>query len=303
MRRTLALAALALAGCGEVAAPPPPAPEGTLFLAGREPGTLIRVDTATGEVTRHEPPGLGPGDPPYMVHFTGGRLVTFALGRTTSFTPDVSTPQNLGEAWFFVPSATPGRVWNILLEQGTNIRFRGVREVTVDGRPTFARRARVPGWPLAAAVPGGLLLQRKTLRLWDPASGRVTRVPGVFPRAVHGSLVASCAQRCRRIHLFDTRTGADATVRFANATEGAFSPDGKLLAVRDEPGRIAVIDVERRTVREVTRAPADYPLLAWASSGWLFYNAGGGRLGAWRPNEPARVLPMNVGPFVDMTSD
>ena len=81
-----------------------------------------------------------------------GGSSTFALGRSTSFAPDLSDPRSLGEAWFYVPSATPGRIWNILLRRGdpaTQVHFRGVREVTVDGRATFARRARVPGWPLA----------------------------------------------------------------------------------------------------------------------------------------------------------
>ncbi len=50
MRRMLVLAAVALAGCGEATAEhaPPAGPSGTLYLAGRDPGTLTRVDTATG---------------------------------------------------------------------------------------------------------------------------------------------------------------------------------------------------------------------------------------------------------------
>ena len=65
-----------------------------------------------------------------------------------------------------------------------------------------------------------------------------------------------------------------------------------------------MIDVERRSVRIVQRArKLDYPLLAWASSGWLFYNAGDGRLGAWRPGEHARTLRVKVGKFVAMAAD
>src|SRR3954452_21551540 len=131
MRRALLLTALALTGCDSATRPvAAPAPAGLLFLAGRDPGTLIRVDTASGAVsTRTGVRELGGGDPPYMVAFTGGRLVTFALGRTSSLAPDTGDARSLGEAWFFVPSATPGRVWNILLTPGSNVTFRGVREV------------------------------------------------------------------------------------------------------------------------------------------------------------------------------
>src|SRR5690349_3659832 len=131
MRRMLVLAAAALVGCGGSVAPSGPA--GTLYLSGRAPGTLIRVDAATGAVTtRTGVRELSGGDPPYFVYFTGGRLVTFALGRSHSFAPDLTHPKSLGESWFFVPSATPGRVWNLLLRRGdpaTVVRFRGVREV------------------------------------------------------------------------------------------------------------------------------------------------------------------------------
>src|SRR3954453_6590316 len=131
------LCLLALLGCN---------PSGSLYLAGREPGTLIHVDTATGAVTtKTGVREMGGGDPPYMVAFTGGRLVTFALGRTSSLTSGLPREKSLGEAWFFVPPATPGRVWNLLLTPGSNVSFRGVREVAVDGHITVRYRGKVPG--------------------------------------------------------------------------------------------------------------------------------------------------------------
>ena len=306
MRRALVLAALTLAGCGETprpAAQSAPTPAGTLFLAGREPGTLIRVDVAAGTATTHHVKWLSGGDPPHMVAFTGGRIVLFSLGRATSLAPDLSDPRSLGESWYFVPSATPGRVWNILLERH-RYAFRGVRETTVDGRTTFARHARVPGWAVGA-VPAGLLLQRNRLEVWDPRRARIVRrLPGPFLVAAHGSLVASCSDRCARVHLTDTATGAHATARFAGAYRGAFSPDGTQLAVRDEGGRVAVIDVTTRAVRVIARTGAiDYPLVAWASNGWLYYTAAGGTLAAWRPGAPARALRPRVGTVVDMAAD
>jgi hypothetical protein len=304
MRRVLCLAVLVLAGCGsEPRLTSEPAPTGTLFLAGREPGTMTRVDVTAGTATSHRVPQLNGGDPPYMVAYTGGRVVVFGPGRTTSLAPDLSDPRSLGEAWFFVPSATPGRVWNILLQGGntaTRIRFRGVREVGVDGTPTQARHAPVPGWPLGATRDGLLIQADNHLSVWDPISARIVRrVPGLLPLGIRPDLVAACPNTCKAVHFTDGRT-----VRgpFENAISGAFSPDGRRLAVATESGRIVLI--EGTTWRYLPKArTGDYPALTWSSSGWLFYGVGAHRIGAWRPGTSARVLPMSVDKFVAMAAD
>ena len=304
MRRALVLAFLVLAGCGsEPRLSSAPAPTGTLFLAGREPGTMTRVDVTAGTATSHRVPQLTGGDPPYMVAYTGGRVVVFGLGETTSIAPDLSDPRSLGEAWFFVPSATPGRVWNILLkggEKATQIHFRGVREVGVDGTPTAARHAPVPGWPLGATDDGLVIQADNHLSVWDPAKARITRrVPGLFPLGIRPDLVAACPNACKAVHFTDGRT-----VRgpFESAVSGAFSPDGRMLAVATERGRIVLI--EGTTWRYLPKArTGDYPALTWSSSGWLFYGAGAHRIGAWRPGASARVLPVRVDKFVAMAAD
>ncbi len=302
MRRAIILASLALAGCGSeprLAAAPAPTPGDTLYLSGREPGTLTVLDAAAGTATAHRVPQLTGGDPPYFLTFTGGRLVTFGLGEATSFAPDLSDPRSLGDSWFFVPSATPGRVWNILLEPGTNVRFRGVREVTVDGTTTFERSTRVPGWPLGA-VDGGLLVQvHGHLETWNPMSDKRTRVPGTFPLGVRHDLVAACPQNCKAVHFTDGRV-----VRgpFGDAIQGAFSPDGKRLAVARESGRIVVIEGTKwHYVPHAHTGP--YPALAWADSGWLYYGAGEHHVGAWRPGRPARTLDVRVAKFVSIVTD
>jgi hypothetical protein len=190
-----------------------------------------------------------------------------------------------------------------------------VREVTVDGRVTVARSARPPRWPISGAVDRGLLVQHDVLELWDPATGKILqRLPGVFPVATRGSLVASCADGCPTLHVTDTRTGSDVPIRakgfhFTESYDGAFSRDGAYLALgartmKGQP-RVALVDVAGRAAKLVAGAPlaADYPLMTWSSSGWLFFDAGGGRLAAYRPGTAgARVLRLRVKPFVDITA-
>ena len=85
---------------------------------------------------------------------------------------------------------------------------------------------------------------------------------------------------------------------------GAYSPDGRRFATLGARGEIKVIDVARRRTRTIAHPPKRaYRLLAWASSGWLFYNAGHGRIGAWRPGEPGRLLSVTVRQYVDMAAD
>ena len=190
-----------------------------------------------------------------------------------------------------------------------------MREVTVDGRTTLAHSARPPRWPLVA-VDDGLLVQGTTLELWQPASGRILRkLPGVFPLATRHALAVTCAPGCPALHVTDTRTGKDVQIRpgsgfhFIASYDGAFSPDGGFVAVpamtHDGHARVAIVDLARRRatlVRGPTLARA-YTLMAWSATGWLFFNAGHGRLAAYRAGASrATLLPVRVPPFVDIAA-
>jgi hypothetical protein len=294
--RRLLLLALALAGCGEASQAAPATPTGTLYLAGRDPGSATIVDAGSGRVTERHLRQLGGGDPPYFVYATGGRVVTFALNRATSFDPALKHPRSLGEAWYWVPSATPGRIWTIQLERH-RYAFRSTREVTVTGQVTVRGKG-PPGW-VAGATTDGLLIQKDGLFVWNPRTGARTHVPGFSMLAIRGDLIATCSVTCPAVHL------GTAIVR-GNFSEsgGEFSPDGAELAVPTRDGRISVVDVAARTshVLAGARVDRDYPSLTWASTGWLFYNAGGGRIGAWRPGVPARLLDVHVGKSVRMVA-
>jgi hypothetical protein len=320
--------AMAMAGCGSgpsatrdarPAGAKQAAPSGTLFLANTKPGVATVVDVARSQTATHWLRELSGGDPPYMIAVIGGRVVVYGRNRTSAFDARLHEPaRSLGEAWFFVPSSTPGRVWLALLDPASPATVRGlraVREVTTDGRVTLAHSARPPHWPLAA-VDGGLLIQGKTLELWQPRTGRILRkLPGVFPLATRAALAVSCPRRCRTIHVTDTDTGADSIIRpgpgfrFIESYNGAFSPDGKLVAVpahtREGLAHVAIIDLARRTTRLVrgARLARDYTLMTWSSTGWLFYNAGHGHLAAYRPGKTrATLLPVRVQPFVQMAA-
>jgi hypothetical protein len=302
-------------GCIGVAATRRPA--GTLYLAGVEPGELTIVDVASGRVTRRAVRQLAPGDPPRMLDVVGGRLIVYGGDRTSALDTSLHA-RDLGKSWFFLPSATPGRVWLAMLDPRSPPTVRaleGVREVTVDGVQTARSQHRPPRWPFAA-LQSGLVLQAKTLELWDPASGRITqRLPGVFPVAAHDWRLISCAPGCRGLHLTDTLTGSRTVIPppsgayFTETYDGAFSPDGRLVATtaRDRRGtpRVAIVDLAHHTATLVRgpRLARDYQLMAWSHSGWLFYNAGHGRLAAYNPSGGAiMLLGIHVRPFVDIAA-
>jgi hypothetical protein len=280
---------------------------------------VIVVDAALRRVRTHRVEELSAGDPPHALAVIGGRVVVYGSQRTSALTLDLAEPAKpLGEAWFFVPSATAGRVWLALLDPrspATVRALRAVREVTIGGQTTLAHSARPPHWPLAA-VDDGLLLQGKTLELWQPSSGRIVRrLPGLFPIATRHALAVTCAQRCRALHVTNTHTGSDVQIlprpgfRFIESYNGAFSPDGKLVAVpaitHHGRARVAIVDLSRQRatlVRGATLARS-YTLMAWSSTGWLFFNVGRRRIAAYRSGAPrATLLPVRVQPFVDIAA-
>src|SRR3954449_3799142 len=90
----LLVVALALGGCAGSSEPPPGTrPHDTIYLAGVRPATITVVDTTRSRVKTYRLRGVGPGDPPYMLAATGGRLVTFTLGRTFSYGARLREPQ------------------------------------------------------------------------------------------------------------------------------------------------------------------------------------------------------------------
>jgi hypothetical protein len=334
------LAVAVLTGCGSADKPPDRGtaaatagsgdmPTGMLFLRHVREPSITRIDLARGESTTVSLRQLAPGDPPFHLVQTGGRLVFYGGSHTYALDLDLEGPAlDLGESWYFVPSGRDGRVWLTTLdpESPDTVRdLKAVREMTVDGEVTVPESGRPPsrGPTIVAAVTDGLLFQEDNeLRLWDPRAGKVTmRLPGPFPADTHGNLVAWCKQGCPKLRVTDVGTGKDLAVssqdsfRFEETYDGAFSPDGELLAlpVVTSPGthleghrhQVGIVDARAGTARLVEGSDLadDYPAIAWSPSGeWLFFNAGAGRIMAYRiGSEKATTLPVRAPTsFIDM---
>jgi hypothetical protein len=319
-------------------APPPVATSGPvagpgearLFLAGD--GELWVVNVAGGSVRHRSLPQLSPGDPPYRIVRRGDRLVLWSY-QTLTLDPSSTAAQPsmlVRDSWIFIPSAAPDRIWVGILDPKspeTERRLAAVREVALDGRVTVADVRPLQGrWPVAATSsalafqshgsgPGGL----DQLELWNPLTGKVLRrLPGDYPVASHGDLLAWCRQSCARLHVTNVATGKEIQVRPpAGATgfapeKGVFSPDGKLIAVPVRTGptwQLAVVDVDAATATRIkgTAVHQDSVFVDWSASGEMVFLAGGRRgdqrIFAYRLGTAgARRLPVKVGDFFGMAA-
>jgi hypothetical protein len=307
MRAPLAALVLlsVLAGCG---AEPQPAAGPRLFLAGD--GEIWVVDVDAGRVQHLVRPALKAGDAPHRILARGRRLV---MGT------------EYGDSTFMLPSAHPERVWVVDLDSRSTVG--AVREVTVAGETTVHAR-RPPGRqvPLGAVNDGLLLEDGNGVDVWDPVSGRVVRHlragTGIVGAAT-GDVVTSCyTVWCGSLRLTDVDTGAVRLVRAPAGLTfepwyGAFSPDGKLLALPvREPGpltaprRLALIDIARGRIAVIdgSRVPAGYTLVAWTASGSHVFLTGGDRsahrviVGYRVGTRLAHVLDVRVGDFYDVAA-
>ena len=328
---------LAFRSAPQLPAPPPAATSGPvagpgearLFLAGA--GELWIVDVAGGSARHRSLPQLSGGDPPYWIVRRGDKLALWSY-QTLTLDPGSSAAQPstlVRDSWIFIPSAAPDRIWVGILDltsPETERRLKAVREVTIDGRVTVADvrppQGRWPGGATSSALafqshgsgPGG-----DQLELWNPLTGKVLRrLPGEFPVASHGDLLAWCRQPCARLHVTNVATGKEIQVRPpADATgfapeKGVFSPDGKLLAVPVRTGptwQLAVADVGAGTATRITGAAVqqDYVFVDWSASGDTVFLAGGRRgdqmIFAYRlGTASAQRLPVKVGEFFGMAA-
>jgi hypothetical protein len=165
-------------------------------------------------VSSAELPGRSGGDPPVNMVAVGGDLVFDGRDGPYALPGSLAGPsRRIHRGVYFVPSATPGRVW-VAIQDPRHPDERLVErvvEVTTGGRPVRSSSHRPPTRNIMGAARIGLVVQTTSgIAIWDPRAGRTVRtLPGVFPAAVHGNLIAWCAFRCPAMHVTDVARGGD----------------------------------------------------------------------------------------------
>jgi hypothetical protein len=301
-RATLATTAIlaaslvaASAGGGPAPGASPEQPSEKLVLALLNPERAEVVDLRSRRRARRRLPGGTLCYAPLAV--SGGHLILPGLRRRGI----VALALGLGlkgrarlvaRGDMFLPSASEGRIWTVHFRSGRMLgSLSWLREVSVDGQTILVSHRQTPGSNVVDAADDGLIFERRgRLLVWDPRRGVVVRrLPGDFVLATHGHEVATCSSRnCTRLNVVGRGQKQAFTPGQELAEGGAFSPDGRLLAVPVRAGRrtrILVVDLDTRAVRAVPSARmGDYAPLTWSRSGQSLYFVGAdGRLMSYRP--------------------
>jgi hypothetical protein len=241
-------------------------------------------------------PELTAGDPPYRIVRRGNKLVLWGY-KTYVLDPAANAPPKVlvQDSWIFIPSATPDRVWVGVVDPktiGSSRRLAAIREVAVDGQVTVPD-TKPPGgrWPVAATKTALAFQVSGGLEVWDPVTGKVLRqLPGVFPVATYGDLLAWCADLCEILHVTNVVTGEEVEVNPPPGTyrfdpyEGAFSPDGRSIAVpvgtdpkaASQKWQLALVDIGAGTAMGVKGTSVHgYVYVDWSPSGQEVFITGG----------------------------
>jgi dipeptidyl aminopeptidase/acylaminoacyl peptidase len=262
------------------------------------PGEITVVDVSTDTASTVDVPTLGGGDPQYHVARVGDRLAYWGYNGTFAIDPtDLDAPpvKIASDSLYFVPSATPDRIWAVWRDPQASTPYHFVfdhlREISSDGTVQVDGVADGEAW-MDGAVTSGVLMEAKDgLVVWDPRSGSVVaRIPGApSAAATFDDTVVWCDSYCRpSMHFTDATTGDTISVDpppeypVFYAWSGAFSPDGSIFAVpvwstpRGGPRAIALVDVSTGSVTGLVPGSATDDgccALSWDSTGQRLYFA------------------------------
>jgi WD40-like Beta Propeller Repeat len=318
MAKSLLLAWLLSAGFSPgwsaLPAAPSAAPDGRLVLGIHGGGEFAAVaDPRSGAIrtrrlaggTLCHGPVLALGD---RVVF-GGYRGRQAVVRTLPLSLDGS-PELLGRAETFTPSAVPGRLWLGHWPGPTQRRWTNspvevvLREVDGEGRISANEGMLLPRFTQLHVALDDRFVATEGRWLTVRAPGRsrpLLRIRDGWFAGAHGSRFAWCpGGGCRTLRVRspqgEHRVALPAGTRWLGS-EGVFSPDGLKLAlpiVADGDSRLAVVDLRTRSWALAPGQPGGYPTAAWSPSGrWLYFTAGERKLRAWQPGAPsALTLPI-----------
>lgn len=226
-----------------------------LVVGGRRPGWLW---VATG---RTEPiRGLPRRDNGYqLIRVDGGWAALPFPGPTVSPCADCAPrpmpvyyiadgsrkAKGLGAAVFVAPAATRGAVWLVSYRAGASMPATAgtAQEFSTAGTALGPRRRLPRGYVVDQGTVAGLLLAPERAgpgavryQLWDPGTGRVSRSFQNVMAANPGEIawMSACPARCT-VHVANLEGGPDRIIPLARRSQsyqGAFSPDGRLLALQ-----------------------------------------------------------------------
>ena len=160
----------------------------------------------------------------------------------------------LGAAVFAAPAAAKGAVWLVSYHAGAVMHATAgtAQEFSVSGQALGPRRGLPRGYVIDQGTVAGLLLAPELAgrgpvpyQLWEPGTRRVSRSFQNVIAASPGEIawMPPCTARCT-VHLLNLDGGPGRVIPLARRTqayEGAFSPDGRLLALQ-VTGRIGAND-------------------------------------------------------------
>ena len=280
-----------------------------LFAAGTggEPGAvgaavLVRIEFATGRVSRTRLPPLG-SDGPAAVIAGPGQVIVRPIGGVPGYLvpdgrPARTLPAALGQAGVSFPGPRPGQVWvstgpgaqpalSLLTMTGTRagqpLRLpAGGYAAVPDGRGGVL--VQEGGWVYDARPAGVRWVAAGTLAAVGPSAWLIGRCQTVRHCV---NIVINPATGTRRVLAGTTDlTGYPATLW----PPGLASPDGRLAAVLSyEPGHHEILHLDnlqtgaqRRVI--IALGTQGWPGLAWSpDSRWLFSAAGNGALQVINP--------------------
>jgi hypothetical protein len=151
----------------------------------------------------------------------------------------------IGAADYAAPAATPGALWLVSYRRGADMSTAAgdALEISVTGA-ALGPRLRLPaGYAIGQGTRAGLLLVQEVQQgsspvkyeLWDPGTRRVTRsfVNLIAASPAEIAWMPDCAGSCR-VHVLDLSGGRVQEISLpgrSKSYQGAFSPDGQLLAL------------------------------------------------------------------------